>query len=88
MDELKRPTSTVVHLIDIDEESPNQGETVLGLTVGGVLIKLVWTKDSHKTIKAWMPHPKVPQSVKNKLGAMYASGRSWGIHGTQVHSDD
>lgn len=78
----RRPTREVVHLIDVDEDSPNPGETVLALTQGGVLIKTIWTKDSSKTLKAWMPHPKIPKSVKEKLHEMYMNG-GWKLNGTR-----
>lgn len=69
-----RPTREVVHLIDVDVDPPSPGETVLALTLGGVLIKTVWGKDSAKHLMAWMPHPKVPKSVKEKIFNKYNNG--------------
>lgn len=76
-----------MHLIDIDDEMPRRGEAVLALGLGGGLCDVVWGKDSHLFFKAWMPYPKVPKSVKQKLSDLYASGKSWGIHGTEIHRD-
>lgn len=77
----------MVWLIDVDDEKPSIGETVQALSIGGKLCEVQWRKDSHEFFKAWMPHPKVPKKVKDKLSALYASGKSWGNHGTEVRRD-
>lgn len=84
--EERRPTRAVVQLIDVDDEKPGSGERVWALSQGGVLCQIIWTRDSEKHYVAWMPFPKVPQKVKDKLTRLYESGRSWGKHGTQVLS--
>jgi len=61
------PTQHEVWLIDLDDEQPERGETVLALTQGGVLIKETWTSDSGKYILAWCKHPKIPASVRAKM---------------------
>lgn len=81
-----RVTREVVHLIDTEVDTPNPGEKVFALSLGGKLVEMVWNKDSRKHYHAWMPYPKVPKTVKEKLNALYNSGKSWGNHGTQVHS--
>jgi hypothetical protein len=87
MSEPTRPTMEVVSLTDIDEELPRRGQKVYALSLGGVLVEMVWAADSHRHYVAWMPYPKVPKTVKDKLSALYHSGRSWGRHGTQVQCD-
>lgn len=61
------PTQDEVWLIDLDDEQPKPGETVLALTLGGVLIKEKWTSDSHRYLVAWCKHPKIPASVRAKM---------------------
>jgi hypothetical protein len=66
-----RPTREVVYLIDIDDEPPRRGQTILALSIGGKLCEVVWGKDSHEFFKAWMPYPKTPKAVKEKLFNLY-----------------
>lgn len=66
-----RPTRPVVELIDCDDEMPTSGSSVLAIGLGGTLAPIVWTSESIKFFKAWMPYPKVPVSVKNKLLEQY-----------------
>lgn len=87
MSEPNRPTKKFVYLNDTDEEAPRVGQKVYALSLGGVLVEMVWTRDSEKHYVAWMPYPKVPKKVKDKLTALYRSGKSWGTHGTEVHSN-
>lgn len=86
--EVKRPVREVVALIDTDDEMPSRGQTVFALSLGGKLCEIVWLADSHKHFHAWMPFPKVPKAVKEKLTALYDSGQSWGSRGTPVHRDE
>ena len=69
-----RPTKEVVSLIDIDDEMPRFGEKVYALGLGGALCEVVWGRNSHEFFKAWMPYPKVPKAVKEKLYNLYCNG--------------
>jgi hypothetical protein len=68
---IKRIVRPIVSLIDIDDEVPNPGEAVYALGLGGKLCEIVWTKESSKFFKAWMPYPSVPPAVKEKLFNLY-----------------
>lgn len=74
MSEPNRPVREEVQLIDIDEEMPSPGSLVLALGLGGKLVETVWRSDSHTFFKAWMPYPKVPKKVKEKLYRFYCGG--------------
>lgn len=74
MSEPNRPTRDVVYLIDIDDEMPRAGDLVYALGLGGKLVETTWTSSSHKFFKAWMPYPKVPKAVKEKLYDLYLNG--------------
>lgn len=78
--EQKRPTKEVISLIDVDDESPYPGQMVYALGLGGSLCEVVWNTDSHKHFFAWMPYPKVPRKVKDKLYNMYCNG-GWRLNG-------
>lgn len=74
MAEDNRPTREVVWLVDVDEEQPRQGQKVYALTLGGKLVEMIWNKNSRKDYHAWMPFPKIPKSVKEKLYNLYCNG--------------
>jgi len=80
MGEPLRRTREVVALIDIDEETPNPGEMVFALGLGGKLCEVIWNKTSHEYFKAWMPYPKIPKTVKEKLYNLYCNGGWKGGH--------
>lgn len=71
MSDPNRKVAKVVELIDIDVEMPQNGQLVLALGLGGKLCEEVWTSNSHKFFKAFMPYPKIPASVKEKLMKQY-----------------
>lgn len=73
----KRQVREVVYLIDIDDEEPGRGQSVLALGLGGKLAEVVWSKDSSKFFLAWCPYPSIPKSVKEKMQARYLSGEGW-----------
>lgn len=60
------PTAQTVELIDAFLQSPPVGMRVLALTRGNILVSAVWNSDSINTFDAWMYHPKVPQTVKDR----------------------
>ncbi len=60
------PTAQTVELIDAHIQPPPTGMRVQALTRGNILVSVVWTEDSINTFDAWMYHPKVPQSVKER----------------------
>ena len=62
----ERPTAPQVELIDREIYQPNDGTRCFGLTIGGILVPLIW---SHKSCfyEAWMLSPKVPESVKRRM---------------------
>lgn len=62
-----RPTRPVVELIDCVDETPTPGSRVLAIGLGGTLAPVIWTSESIKFFKAWMPYPKIPAAVKQKL---------------------
>lgn len=62
-----RPTAHTVELIDVEVEPPFNGQRVFGLGLGGCLAPLVWNSNSHLYFVAWMPYPKAPDSVKQRL---------------------
>ena len=66
-----RPTRPVVELIDCADETPTPGSRVLAIGLGGTLAPIIWTSESSKFFKAWMPYPKIPQAVKDKLMEQY-----------------
>lgn len=53
-------THAGVVMFDPLEVPPPLNTTLLVVTRGGVLVKGVWTEDC----LCWMPHPKIPESVK------------------------
>lgn len=80
MSEPNRPTMDVVYLIDVDDEEPRPGSNVYALGLGGKLVETTWKIDSRKFYKAWMPYPKVPKAVKEKLYDLYLNG-GWRLNG-------
>ncbi len=61
-----------VELIDAHIDPPRIGCVVIGLTSGGVLnLGVTWSADSLKVYEAWMPYPKRPESVKQRMGDKY-----------------
>lgn len=65
-------TANVVELIDAHERAPKAGSSVLALTVGGVLVRATWGKDSLKYYDAWCRMPRVPEGVRARQLKRYA----------------
>lgn len=84
--EVIRPTREVVYLIDVDDEAPMPGQQVFALGLGGSLCQVIWTKGSEKFFKAWMPFPKIPKGVKEKLHSLYMNGGWKSGHEFQCNS--
>ena len=59
-------TAHIVELIDALVEQPPNGMRVQALTRGNILVSAIWNSDSINTFDAWMYHPKIPLSVKNR----------------------
>lgn len=58
--------------IDTHIEQPAIGSRVQCLTIGNVQVSTVWNSESIKYADCWMPHQKVPKSVKaRQLARMY-----------------
>jgi hypothetical protein len=73
MSDPMHPTTDEILMRDPDLDPPPKGASVLLINPGGVLIVGNWTNDCF----AWLPKPKIPQSVKNKM-AMRRNGKSDG----------
>ncbi|MFZ6767793.1 hypothetical protein ACO0LM_11985 [Undibacterium sp. Di26W] len=71
MSDPTRPTAKTVELIDAHVSPPAMGQTVLGLTIGGILVQAAWQSHSISTFDAWMPFPKVPEAVRKRQLARF-----------------
>lgn len=74
--EENRPTKPTVEWLDADEYPPTIGQQIIGLTIGGVLIKTVLTEKNRQHVVAWMPYPKMSDALKIKLYNAYLGIRT------------
>lgn len=67
MAEIKQATTEELFFRDPDIDPPPRATSLLLLNPGGVLIIGVWSDDC----MGWCPKPKIPESIKKKMGARY-----------------
>lgn len=67
MSDINRLTAESVQWIDTDKELPPYGTGVIGLSKSGVLCPVIWNKNADDFFIAWMPYPKIPPEIKEKM---------------------
>ena len=71
MSEHDRPVVESTTMFDAHTTPPQNGQKVFALSVGGVMVQIVWNKDSINHFDAWHPYLKVPESVKQRQRDRY-----------------